>query len=524
MRKIISFLFSGVLLATTLVGFAPSPASAATTLITCTDLVENKTTVLKIDKKSCKSFSPSAMWHLQLTDSSDHSGIGFATLRVCSSKNLYFTYQFIQDACPKHQVTTNYWRAVSTPQTPDIATVSARGHDSVLITLTPTSATTNSDSPVSYYLVTDAKTGVTTKVLTGNLGWLYLSGLLSESTHAFTIAAVSVDGISPHSASSTTITIGAVPVVIVAPVAVALAAPIFTLSASSETRTVNTAATGFTISSTGGTIASFAINATPPGMSFGTSTGVLTGAPNTVASATTYAVTATNASGSTTRSFTLTVTAATARYCDGTSFTCEVGDTGPGGGKIFYYAAAGFACGPAFNVTGSPTGGKCYYLEVAPKTWDGAIDPLKTWAIVAKQSEVANTTGDDLAVGIGRGYQNSDVIVGQGNDTTTAAGAARAYSGGSKNDWYLPARPELNELFKWANGNVVQPPLGTVGVIGSLNFSANGFSTEFDFTNVYYWSSSEDRYERAWNQSFKLATSTYNVKSDSRRVRPIRAF
>jgi len=199
MRKIISFLFSGVLLATTLVGLTPSPASAATTLITCTDLVQNKTTVLKIDKKSCKTFSPSAMWHLQLTDSSDHSGTSFATLRICTSKNPYFTYQFIQDACPKHQVTTNYWRAVSAPLTPDIATASARSHDSALITLTPTSTTSNSDSPVSYYLVTDAKTGVTIKVLPGNLGQLYVSGLLSESTYTFIIAAVSIDGISEHS-------------------------------------------------------------------------------------------------------------------------------------------------------------------------------------------------------------------------------------------------------------------------------------------------------------------------------------
>ena len=88
---------------------------------------------------------------------------------------------------------------------------------------------------------------------------------------------------------------------------VALAAPAFTLSSSSETRTVNTSATGFTISSTGGAIASFAISATPAGMSFSTSTGALTGTPNTVASATAYTITATNATGSTTRIFTLTV-------------------------------------------------------------------------------------------------------------------------------------------------------------------------------------------------------------------------
>ena len=95
-------------------------------------------------------------------------------------------------------------------------------------------------------------------------------------------------------------------------VTAALAAPAFTLSSSSETRTVNTAATGFTINSTGGAIASFSVNATPPGMSFNTTTGALTGTPSTVAPATTYTVTATNASGNATQTFALTVTAAQA--------------------------------------------------------------------------------------------------------------------------------------------------------------------------------------------------------------------
>jgi hypothetical protein len=90
----------------------------------------------------------------------------------------------------------------------------------------------------------------------------------------------------------------------------AVLAPDFTLSASSESRTVNTAATGFVINSTGGAIESFAISQTPPGMNFNTSTGALTGTPNTVAAAIGYTITGTNLSGSTTQTFTLTVTVA----------------------------------------------------------------------------------------------------------------------------------------------------------------------------------------------------------------------
>jgi hypothetical protein len=88
-----------------------------------------------------------------------------------------------------------------------------------------------------------------------------------------------------------------------------VASPAFTLSSSSETRTYATSGTAFTINSTGGLIASFSISATPPGMNFDTSTGTLTGAPTTVASATTYTVTATNVSGTATRNFVLTVAA-----------------------------------------------------------------------------------------------------------------------------------------------------------------------------------------------------------------------
>jgi hypothetical protein len=45
-------------------------------------------------------------------------------------------------------------------------------------------------------------------------------------------------------------------------------------------------------------------------MSFNTTTGALTGTPNTVASATTYTITATNTAGTATQTFALTVTAA----------------------------------------------------------------------------------------------------------------------------------------------------------------------------------------------------------------------
>jgi len=113
--------------------------------------------------------------------------------------------------------------------------------------------------------------------------------------------------------------------------------------------------------------------------------------------------------------------------------TCEVGDRGPGGGLIYYVDnVTGFSCGATYVTTGSPTGGLCHYLEVAPSGWNTGSDPQKTWAMPAYQSiDVSGVSNESSAnnsiSGVGLGYKNSVAIVSQGNDDTTAAGAARAY-------------------------------------------------------------------------------------------------
>ena len=306
------------------------------------------------------------------------------------------------------------------------------------------------------------------------------------------------------------------------------AVPAFTLSSSSETRTVNTAATGFTISSTGGAIASFAISATPAGMSFSTSTGALSGTPNTVASATTYTITATNASGSATQTFTLTVTAV----------VYTVGDTGPGGGKIIYYSESGFNCGPEFSSTGSPTGGKCNYLEVAPTGWNNpaaspaASDTQTVWAIGNYAKQGILEINDDLSaynnvLGVGLGYKNSELIVAQNgtydsDSNKYAAGEARAYRGNSKDDWYLPTTAELNLMCQWARA--VSPDV-TIRCTGGVSAIDRGFQQ-----NIYL-SSSEELYRpsagywRVWAQTFNGGVQTSDhLKSSPLYVRPVRAF
>ena len=202
--------------------------------------------------------------------------------------------------------------------------------------------------------------------------------------------------------------------------------------------------------------------------------------------------------------------------------TLNVGDAGPGGGTIFYYSAAGFNCGPTLSST-------CNYLEAAPSGWNGGSDPSKLWAVASKQStDVTAIANDDPAynnvLGIGLGYKNSVAIVNQGNDNTTAAGAARAYSGGSKNDWYLPTTAELNLLCQWAGG--VAPDVTVMCVGGTINSNTYGAGSAGLFGGGY-WSSSEATPTAVWVTDLVSGAYGYQLyvpKSNTNYVRPVRAF
>jgi hypothetical protein len=123
------------------------------------------------------------------------------------------------------------------------------------------------------------------------------------------------------------------------------------------------------------------------------------------------------------------------------------------------------------------------------------------------------------ASGIGLGYKNSLAIVAQGNDTTTAAGAARAYGGGSQSDWYLPTTAELNLLCQWAR-NVAQS-VTTACTGGALN---TGTGAGGGFSAGYYWSSSEFADFFAWSLDFYFGYQNLTSKVAPFYVRPVRAF
>jgi len=314
-----------------------------------------------------------------------------------------------------------------------------------------------------------------------------------------------------------------IPVAAPAPAPVILSAPAFTLTSSTESRTVNTTATGFTISSTGGAIASFAINATPPGMSFNTTTGALTGTPNTVAAATTYTITATNTSASATQTFTLTVTA-----------VYTVGQRGPGGG-IVYYVSDNY-----FTSTGSTCNTECKYLEVAPSTWQsGGISVADDSGYVWSNNGTA-TTGQDIVTAstegvpaqsanekfnwkIGQGFYNTSVMKVSGA-ISAAQAAVLAYAGGSTaGQWFIPSINELNELCKYARGQTTGDLKVACTSSGTLKTTAIA-GTDLGGFVEYYWSSSERDAFSAWFQRFNGGTPGPTTKGNPYWVRPVRAF
>jgi hypothetical protein len=566
--------------------------TAAPALVTCVNLQTGAERISRTGK--CRiTQEAQANWYKNQTDSPIASGANAKAIVICSNKESSpVSYQVIRKKCARHQVSTLYSRSGSLPTKPVITEAVSYGHDSASLKLAADSASTP-DAPIAYYTITINRVDSSTaaKIETKRIYFwkelvLVVSGLQVRTTYTFTVSATTADGSSQLSLASLPVTTPAY----VPPASTSsssnsssVAAPAFTLSSTAETKTVNNAISGYTITSTGGTIASFAISpAAPVGTTFNTSTGLLTGTPTASQSATAYLITATNAGGSATATFTLRVVSsapsftlsstsetrvatiplvgytisstgapiasytlegtlpaglnfdssngritgsatetrtATTYTIIGTSasgetstatyrlrVTGDIGDTGPGGGKIFYYLAAGFTCGP----TGAST---CKFLEVAPNNWSGGIDPTVSWAQSAPVNLAADTVPNRLTLNadIGLGARNTKAIIDQGNNNSTTSAAARADSynvaidGVNFDDWVLPSESELSQLF--------------------IRRVAVGMT----FAGASYWSSSSTgggngRYLIVTHVSATPGSFAGELKSVAFYVRPIRAF
>lgn len=139
--------------------------------------------------------------------------------------------------------------------------------------------------------------------------------------------------------------------------------------------------------------------------------------------------------------------------------TYAIGDTGPGGGKIFM----------TLTTSGNSTG---KYFESALGTWNSGSDINMNWCHNNNYSVGASAQG----TAIGTGQANTTAIVAY--CTSGAAYEARNYSGGGLTDWFLPSQAELQEMYRNKT---------TIGGFTTLTqlYPTTGPTTQS------YWSSSE---------------------------------
>ena len=162
----------------------------------------------------------------------------------------------------------------------------------------------------------------------------------------------------------------------------------------------------------------------------------------------------------------------------------HVGDTGPGGGKIFYVDMR--------RAAGSQ------YFEAACAGWqnycDGTTpDPETQWG--CKTSLISGADG----TAIGTGEQNTADILAGCATSGIAAQRADDYSNSGESDWFLPSKDELGQMYL-------------------EQITVGGFSTDG------YWSSSENDAFTAWYQYFTNGYQSDSNKNNSYYVRPVRSF
>jgi hypothetical protein len=158
----------------------------------------------------------------------------------------------------------------------------------------------------------------------------------------------------------------------------------------------------------------------------------------------------------------------------------QIGDTGPGGGLVFYDK-------------GEYSDG-WRYLEAVPQETEFTAQ----WGAYGK-----NLRGTETSVGSGK--SNTEFIVDylrRIGESGKAAQLCMSLDFGGYKDWFLPSLDELDLMYQ--------------------NLKAKGLG---NFSQKYYWSSSEYNYDYfAWYQKFFNGGQVSEYKNNSYAVRAIRAF
>jgi len=213
---------------------------------------------------------------------------------------------------------------------------------------------------------------------------------------------------------------------------------------------------------------------------------------------------------------------------------CVVGDTGPGGGIVFYVSETNF------KSVGSDCNLACKYLEAAPS--DNPVT-LPWSTSVAACYPVGDSSGNSdcemnsihpgpvqdslraASTAIGAGMANTNEIyarlttAGGVAPSEYAAGFSWSFENNGMTDWHLPSKDELLLLCKWANNNPYSLDLTTCAG-GSLNTGkgATGFIADD------YFSSSENDNPFSWIYFFGNGDQSNGKKAGRVYSRTIRAF
>lgn len=167
----------------------------------------------------------------------------------------------------------------------------------------------------------------------------------------------------------------------------------------------------------------------------------------------------------------------------------KIGDTGPGGGIVFYVSEEGFEV-----LDGKGGVKKCNYLEVTKEQL----------ACVSWSPDYKSIQG---ATGLGYGKANTYKIVSShsnANNGNCAAYVCYKYSTAtsSAGEWFLPSKDELNLMYK--------------NVGSKIRAGASG---------AWHWSSSPLNDTYAWDQSVSNGDQGYDyLKGRAKCVRAVRAF
>jgi len=161
---------------------------------------------------------------------------------------------------------------------------------------------------------------------------------------------------------------------------------------------------------------------------------------------------------------------------------------------------------PAVVAVGNSYGGGivAYILQSGDPGYDANVQHGLIAATADQSTGIQWHNGSYVVTGatgtaIGTGQANTTSIVEKQGAGSYAAKLCNDLTVGGYNDWFLPSKDELDKLYT-----------NKVAIGG--------------FAGYYYWSSSEGTASTAWYQNFSNGNQGTNYKTNTYRVRAVRAF